>query len=313
MLWFGGGRLRSFDGTTWSLLSQPRGLTSWVHGIIGTPDGDLWVGTRSYGIFRRRHGEWLQYSVEDGLSTNLVQSILRATTSAGINRFDGQTWTAYGSPVDRFIGWTGALRQSADGSIWINSDSDRYETVRYRGATSPPEAEITLSLDDVAESGNTVVSWQGIDPWHGTAPEDLRFTWRLDGGDWSTYTKSTEHVFFSLDSGDHVFEVRARDPDFSADPTPAVARFTVATPVCDRAGFWVSCSSQLYLSGCRLRASSAATADCVRPTGSCASTAPCRRCVSRSPPCARLTIWARCWPTCCVNWKRWMCISTCAP
>ena len=38
-------------------------------------------------------------------------------------------------------------------------------------------------------------------------------------------------AFFSLENGDHLFEVRARDLDVNEDPTPARARFEVVPPV----------------------------------------------------------------------------------
>tara|TARA_B100000700_G_scaffold183822_1_gene202707 strand:+ start:300 stop:1310 length:1011 start_codon:yes stop_codon:yes gene_type:complete len=53
----------------------------------------------------------------------------------------------------------------------------------------------------------------------------------MDGGDWSAYSTSTHETFFSLPSGHHTFEVRARDRDYNVDPTPAVISFVVAPPV----------------------------------------------------------------------------------
>ena len=239
MLWFGGDRLRTFDGEHWRILAEPKGVTSYIHEIVGTDAGDLWVGTRNYGVFHRKENTWTQYSVDHGLSNNTAKSILPVddgsvwvATGEGVNRFDGFTWTQYGAPVDEFIGWYGSLRRSDDGAIWVNTDlGEVFETVRYLPDAHAPETEITLSLDEVAESGNTVVNWQGIDPWRDTPQENLQYAWRIDNGPWSHFSSKTEQVFASLSGGQHTFEVKARDLDFNEDTTPAVARFRVVAPL----------------------------------------------------------------------------------
>ena len=80
-----------------------------------------------------------------------------------------------------------------------------------------------MSLDRVSETGNTIIRWRGIDPWRDTDEADLQYAWRLDQGEWSVFATDSEKVFFSLDSGDHLFEVKARDQDYNEDPTPSVA------------------------------------------------------------------------------------------
>ena len=39
------------------------------------------------------------------------------------------------------------------------------------------------------------------------------------------------HIFELLPSGNHTFEVKARDRDFNEDPAPAAMHFTVVPPV----------------------------------------------------------------------------------
>jgi len=238
MMWFGGDRLRTFDGQHWRILGEPKGLTSYIHEIVGTRDQGFWVGTRNYGVFQRLNNTWKQYTVDDGLSSNTIKSVLHTddgtvwvATGEGVNRFDGHTWTQYGAPVDNFVGWYGSLRSSQGGAIWVNTDvGDVYQTVRYLPDQNAPETEITLSLDEVAESGNTVVNWSGTDPWRDTPQENLQYAWRIDGGAWSHFSPKTEQVFSSLSGGKHVFEVQARDLDFNTDRTPAVAQFVVVAP-----------------------------------------------------------------------------------
>jgi hypothetical protein len=59
------------------------------------------------------------------------------------------------------------------------------------------------------------------------SPEDGGFECRLDAGPWSACTSPT--TYSSLDDGPHRFEVRTLNRPGKADPTPAVAIFTVET------------------------------------------------------------------------------------
>ena len=231
-LWFGGNALRRFDGETWMRISEPEGVSSWVHSIHRSDEDHLWVGTRSDGIFRFDGQTWLHYNERDRLAADYVLGILQtedssiwAATSEGISRFDGQAWTTHALPPD-LAG--PQLWQSRDGSLWIFGT---WRSIRYRLDVDPPETEITLSLDEVSQPGNTTLEWKGIDAWGDTPDEALQYAWRLDKGTWSVYSGRTNDVFLALASGDHTFEVKARDRDFNEDPTPASVTFTVVPPV----------------------------------------------------------------------------------
>jgi WD40 repeat protein/subtilase family serine protease len=65
--------------------------------------------------------------------------------------------------------------------------------------------------------------WSGIDDT--TLPDELSFRWRLDGGDWSDWTRDTSVDFTGLSDGEHTFEVQARDLADRIDETPASRTF----------------------------------------------------------------------------------------
>ncbi|MDA0747274.1 MAG: PDZ domain-containing protein, partial [bacterium] len=235
--WYG---LRRFDGNTWSVVSAPEGLQAYVDVLYEGLDGNLWVGTRLHGLFRFTGESWVSYSYRQGLADNHILGILQtidgtvwAVTRQGVSRFDGRAWLTHALPPF-FIGKIRerGLRSEKDGTLWINlglgSDAG---TVRYRPESRPPQTVITSSVDRVSQPGNTVISWQGSDPWRDTADDELQYAWRLDGGEWSEFTGEKSKVLFSLESGAHAFEVHARDRDFNVDPTPALVRFTVIAPV----------------------------------------------------------------------------------
>ncbi len=104
-------------------------------------------------------------------------------------------------------------------------------TLRYEPGADPPDTEITLSLDRVSQPGNTTLAWKGADPWRSTPDAELQYAYRMDRGEWSPFASEVSHIFQALGSGDHAFEVKARDRDFNEDPTPAAMHFTVVPPV----------------------------------------------------------------------------------
>ena len=284
-LWLGGvAGLGRFDGQTWTAVTQPQELASIIDVVYAAPEGDLYAGTRLYGVFhydpsassgqggkalqqgselappalsafegRETKGQaWTHYDVRNGLADNSVKTILQAKdgtvyvgTEKGISRFDGRTWTTHAFPPDL----NGELRQSGDRALWINNTHTEWTlrslqifagqkgissslwTIRYQPDATPPHTEITVSLNKVSQPGNTVLAWKGASPWKATPDEEIQYSYRMDGGEWSPFSLEKNHIFQAMPSGSHTFEVRARDRDFNIDPTPAVIRFTVVPPV----------------------------------------------------------------------------------
>ena len=211
-------------------MTEPKELVSWVQALQGTAAGNLWVGSRTYGLLFYDGKEWIAYGVADGLVNNVIKGIevsLDGTTwvktDKGMSRYDGSTWTTQALPAGSTIG-TSILANQAKGLCGST-----------RGQLKQPDANgdrrtdtrITLAVDQVSQPGNTTFIWDGHDAWRATPDAKLQFSWRLDGGDWSAFSPVRNKAFSSLESGDHLFEVRARDLDLNKDPTPARARFAV--------------------------------------------------------------------------------------
>jgi len=247
VLWVGGlgtdsFGLRRFDGQGWTAVTEPKEFASIIDAVYTAPKGDLWVGTRPYGAFHYDGKKWTQYDVRDGLADNRVADILQTAdgsvyvvTGAGVSRFDGRTWTRRALPPKLNMGEGASLKQSRDGALWINSAPKHraglLHTVRHASDAVPPETEITLFLDKVSQPGNTTLAWKGVDPWKATPDEEVQYSYRMDGGEWSPFSHEKSKVFLALNSGDHTFEVKARDRDFNVDPTPASVAFVVVPPV----------------------------------------------------------------------------------
>lgn len=90
---------------------------------------------------------------------------------------------------------------------------------------TPPQTEITGGpLGEVAQSTVTM-TFAGSDNL--TAPPDLLFAWRIDGGSFSSFTPNTSATIAGLTAGSHSFEVVARDLAGNEDSSPAVRTFVV--------------------------------------------------------------------------------------
>jgi hypothetical protein len=262
ILWSGSlGRAHRYDGTTWETVAEPSELSADFSDVVYSAAGHLWMGMRTYGLLQYDGESWVRHDVRSGLAGNRIYGIthvaendLLVLTDDGFSRFDGESWTTPGFPA---IPNALDLRSSDNGSIWVNTGSgtlgNRFlggipgftasmssfslSTVRYLPESDPPDTEVTHYLSEVSQPGNATVTWSGSDPWKSTPEEHLEFAYRMDSGAWSSYTKETSHLFEVLPSGDHTFEVRARDRDFNVDQTPATVQFTVIPPVWQQGWF----------------------------------------------------------------------------
>ncbi len=110
-------------------------------------------------------------------------------------------------------------------------------THRGLGLTGVP-AEVTVRHDDVPPE--TILLSGPVSPTDGTpaafaftgtddvtAPDDLRFAWRLDGRPFSEFSVTRSITLTDLLDGSHTFEVVAQDRAENVDPTPAARTFTV--------------------------------------------------------------------------------------
>jgi len=247
-IWVGGEQLYWYDGRAWNMVPEPDYMNFETEAIAALPGGGLWVGSRSSGALFFDGRSWTQYSLLEGLADNMVTCILPhpggivwAGTERGISAFDGTLWTPLALPrvlttLSRKYDPHSDMRLSRDGAIWINGQS---RCIRYYPFNTPPQTELTVFSDRVPHPGNTIISWRGTDPWHQTPNEDLVYSYRIDGCEWSPFHKVTSHAFLKLGDGQHVFEVRARDGDYNVQTTPTGFYFEVVPLVWKQTWFRV--------------------------------------------------------------------------
>ena len=256
-VFIGGTSLLQFNGEKWNNNTLPSQLKMLVNCIYNKPGQKMWVGSRFYGLFAFDGKNWEHFSTEHGLASNSIISIYAVNDSTvwvatdnGICRYDGKSWhTSFIHPQLTLTREGGAILVGKDGAIWINKSLrewkrrafpyniiapiayDNFYSVRYFPDNLAPDTKIKVFSEKIDNSGNTVISWEGIDYWDDTPANQLAFSYRLNNSEWSDFKNINYQTFTNLTDGEYIFEVRARDFDFNVDKSPARIQFIVTPPV----------------------------------------------------------------------------------
>jgi len=251
-LWFG-----TVFGLARVELSAPSDAEAWWHkrdfpgprhwkkgfrALLGAHNA-LWFAPVPYwqaGAYRYDGRILENYTAADGLASNGVDNIIRASDGAvwftsrqGLTRFDGTSFVQYaaddGTPVQGGARRV-TIRESRDGSFWVDSGEGQIIHFRCGAGRAPPETFLESGPEQVSSVGNILLAWGGRDLWDETPQADLRYQWRLDEGGWSRPTGARHHTFTALSGGSHSLEVRAVDRDGNSDASPAVHTFIVEPP-----------------------------------------------------------------------------------
>ncbi len=224
--------------------------------------GALWIPLWGTGLYRFESRGSTLFDRNSQLDLNRVVYLLQdrqlpdgviAATQTGIARFQEGEWSHM--PFGRGLVLSrekATLRQSEDGSIWINQfanpkGQNPVRTIRYTPEKTPPVVRFTTVPDKIAESGAAYFAWRGIDPWGHTPADSLRYSFRFGSGEWSPFSSVTNHTIAMLPAGDHRFEVRAKDLDGNMQAAGAAVAFSVIPPVWKRPWFVATLSTLLAL------------------------------------------------------------------
>lgn len=237
----------------------------WVDHIVSDNKDTAWVGLWDAGLFQYKDGEWRHFTAPLSIASNQVVFLLKdqlrenslwVATSRGISRYDGERWYSNTMPSQlRLYREGGTLKQSKNGSIWINTASrnwyfrenidaarsntlyEDFQTVRYTLDTDAPEISVIFADKTTTSPANVRVEWKGTDKWSSTATALLRYSYRYDDTPWTPFERETSTVLLDVPAGDHTFEVRAIDRDGNISTAAAVADFSVLQPIWKRTWF----------------------------------------------------------------------------
>jgi PAS domain S-box-containing protein len=106
-----------------------------INTIYSDPEGSLWVGFRSQGLARMRSGQFVSYTVKDGLANGYVSSVLQDRngniwlgTGHGLTGFRQGKFTAYdlnnGIPAKPIV----SLAEDRQGNLWVGTDMGLYRS-----------------------------------------------------------------------------------------------------------------------------------------------------------------------------------------
>lgn len=167
-----------------------------IQDILEASTGDLWFATVD-GLFHFKDDIWTKHTVEDGLPSDVVYSLLEDTNHTI---------------------WAG----TSLGPVQFMPHADRH----------PPQTYLDKNQNLMEFSSLGVARFEtgGKDVWNQTPAEKLSYSARLNQGEWSPFSAKTEVKFSDLTPGDYLLYTRAMDTNRNIDPTPASLTFYVLTP-----------------------------------------------------------------------------------
>lgn len=271
--WFGAASMTHRSGNG-ALVPEriPLFEDNWIDHLVVDGDNNLWAALWGLGVYRYDGETWKHYNESNGLLSDQVVYLLPsksvpgiwAVNSQGLSRFDGMSWSNWEFPHDPpFLREYNTLRESADGSLWINyayrswlleghredSRARSFKSVRYRADKVAPRSKLLPYDKELPEGSRVAFSWMGKDGWSTTEAEQLEYSWRINQDAWSPYSRQTSIVLDELGAGEYSFEVRARDSDWNVESQPAKAAFVVLLPIWQRTWFILVCVAVFLVIG----------------------------------------------------------------
>jgi ligand-binding sensor domain-containing protein/signal transduction histidine kinase len=142
-LWLGTQKgLVTFDGVRFTTVNAAGVALGdmWVTALLEDRRHALWIGTDESGIVRLDRGMPTRYTVRDGLPSDTVQCVFEdregrvwVCTSAGLARWNGQTFEPFALPSDHLIHNVAAACETLDGRLWVAHDANQLDIWPSRG------------------------------------------------------------------------------------------------------------------------------------------------------------------------------------
>jgi WD40 repeat protein/subtilase family serine protease len=220
-----------------ALVRTLTGHTGDVYSVAFSPDGSLIAsgsGDRTIRLWRVSDGALVRtLTGHAGGVTSVAFSPDGSLIASGSGDATIKLWRvsdgALVQTYDQEVTGVSSIQFSPNGQLFGYGRDDATVVVARNPFTvedrDPPDTFIVEGPEEGALVCREPVRfrWEGLDD--ATLPDDLYFRWRLDGGDWSDWTRDTSVELTGLSNGEHTFEVQARDLADRIDETPASRTF----------------------------------------------------------------------------------------
>jgi len=215
----------------WSAVGALAGRA--VRTLFRDRDGNLWAGT-DRGVSLWDGETWRDLAPGAGLAGSAVAEIYQDGTGvmwfgtdAGVAKFDGSHWSAFSEADGLHVNAVTSIMEDGD-ELWFGSSRG---VTLYRPDRAAPDTSLKNPPGGVVGVSSHLFEFAASD--FETPPGGMRYSWRLDGGEWSGFGSEARVTVLDLANGTHTFSVRSMDQGLNVDPTPAVVTFQVDTGVFD--------------------------------------------------------------------------------
>ncbi|HKI70618.1 MAG TPA: two-component regulator propeller domain-containing protein, partial [Verrucomicrobiae bacterium] len=133
-IWIGAGDdfVLCRDGDQWRPYRIPRHFArSYICALAEEPDGTVWAGSVSEGLFEFKNGKQVAFNASSGLSDNSVASLfvdkdgnLWVGTAAGLNLLQQKNLFAFDQKQGLGYGAVDALAEISPGQVWVGKQGD---------------------------------------------------------------------------------------------------------------------------------------------------------------------------------------------
>jgi ligand-binding sensor domain-containing protein/signal transduction histidine kinase len=165
-----------YDGK--SFTQHSGGVFTGISSSLETENGDLWFGTYN-GVFVKKGNMWIQYTEDQGLANNVVNSITEDVdgnlwfgTDEGACKFDGRSFTHYTENDGMISNRILCSIRDKDGNLWFGTDKGvcKYNGKSFRHFTTAQGLSGNIVSSIVEDKHGNL--------WFGTGTDGLN---RYDG------------------------------------------------------------------------------------------------------------------------------------
>ncbi len=152
-IWIGAGDdfVLCRDGDQWRRYRIPRHLARpYVNTLAEEPDGTVWAGSVSEGLFQFKAGKLVAVDARSGLSDNAIQALLVdregnlwVGTAGGLNRLRRSNLSVFGQSEGLGYGPVQGLAEVTPGTIWVGKPTEGLYAWKGRNFSRLGDADIS--------------------------------------------------------------------------------------------------------------------------------------------------------------------------